>query len=63
MSFLFGRKLAKEERAGSLLSEVAPSVFLSGLVEGLQSRRGLAVLLSDVAPSVCPFWFSGGLAK
>ena len=56
MSFLFGRKLAQEERAGSLLSEVAPSVFLSGLMEGLQSRRGLAFLLSDVAPSVCPFW-------
>ena len=33
MSFLFGRKLAQEESAGSLLSEVAPSVFLSGLVE------------------------------
>ena len=42
---------------------MAPSVFLSGLVEGLQSRRGLAVLLSDVAPSVCPFWLSGGLAE
>ena len=63
MSFLFGRKLAQEEKAGSLLSEVAPSVFFSGLVEGLQSRRGLAVLLSDVAPSVCPFWLSGGLAE
>ena len=28
---------------------------LSGLVEGLQSPRGLAALLSYVAPSVCPF--------
>ena len=35
---------------------------LSGLMEGLQSQRGLAVLLSDLAPSVCHFWFSGGHA-
>ena len=36
---------------------------LSGLMEGLQNQRGLAVLLSDLAPSVCPFWLSGGLAE
>ena len=35
---------------------------VSHLVEGLQSRRGLVTLLYDVAPSVCPFWFSRGLA-
>ena len=35
---------------------------LSALMEGLQSQRGLAVLLSDFAPSVCRFWLSGGLA-
>ena len=50
----------------------------SGLVEGLKSQRGwgclqfvivvfpdhthLLFLLSDVAPSVCPFWSSGRLA-
>ena len=34
---------------------------LSALVEGLQSPRGLAGLLSDMAPSMCRFWFSGGL--
>ena len=33
---------------------------LSSLVEGLQSPRGLAGLLSDMAPSMCRFWFSGG---
>ena len=32
-------------------------------MESLQSRRLLAVLLSYVSPSVCPFWFSGGLAE
>ena len=53
---------------------------LSGLVEGLLGKRGLAALLSYVAPSVqsprgltvllagvthsvCPFWFSRGLAE
>ena len=36
---------------------------LSGLMEGLQSQRGLAVLFSDLAPSVCRFWLSGGLAR
>ena len=35
---------------------------LSGLVEGLQSKRRLVALPSDMAPSVCRFWFSGGLA-
>ena len=35
---------------------------LSALVEGLQSLRGLAGLLSDMAPSMCRFWISGGLA-
>ena len=35
---------------------------VSDLVEGLQSGRGLVTLLYDVAPSICPFWFSGGLA-
>ena len=35
---------------------------LSGLEARLQSKRRLAALLSDVAPSVCRFWFSGGLA-
>ena len=40
-----------------------PLVYvLSGLEAGLQSKRRLAALLSDVAPSVCRFWFSGGLA-
>ena len=36
---------------------------LSGLMEGLQSQRGLAVLLSDLATSVCPFWFNGNLVE
>ena len=31
-------------------------------MESLQSWRLLAVLLSHVSPSVCHFWFSGGLA-
>ena len=35
---------------------------LSGLEAGLQSKRRLAALLSDMAPSVCRFWLSGGLA-
>ena len=35
---------------------------LSALVEGLQSPRRLAGLLSDMAPCMCRFWFSGGLA-
>ena len=34
-----------------------------GLVEGLLGKRGLRALLSDVAPSGCTFWFSGGLAR
>ena len=36
---------------------------VSGLVDGLLGKRGLPALLSDVAPSVCPFWFRGGLAE
>ena len=36
---------------------------VSGLVEGLLGKRGLPALLSDVAPSVCPFWFSWKLAE
>ena len=36
---------------------------LSVLMEGLQSQRRLAVLLSDLAPRVCPFWLSGGLEE
>ena len=35
---------------------------VSGLVVGLLGKKGLAALLSDVAPSGCTFWFSGGLA-
>ena len=35
---------------------------LSGLEAGLQSKRRLAALLSDMAPSVCRFWLSDGLA-
>ena len=38
-------------------------VVLFGLVEGLLGKRGLPALLSDVAPSGCTFWFSGGLAR
>ena len=53
LSGLVESLLAKRGLA-ALLSDVAPSV---------QSPRGLTLLLAGVTHSVCPFWFSRGLAE
>ena len=41
------------------MSDVIERIFERGReCVGLLGKRGLPALLSDVAPSVCPFWFS-----
>ena len=46
-----------------LLSDMTLVYVISFLVKGLQSPRGLTVLLAIVTHSVCPFWFSRGIAE